>query len=540
MKLSCSECSQSFEWTAEDAEFLKKLAPSICGKYYEFPVPNRCTFCRRQRRYSFRNDRNLYKRKCDKTSREIISISSPDKAYPVYAIDVWYSDAYDPLTYGRDFDFSKPFFEQFAELARVVPRPASTVVNSENCDYTAFTLQSRNCFLTSRLMGSDEVHYSYLGIRSRSSLDCYNITDCELCFECNDCKQCYQCIYTDRSKGCNDLQFCADMNSCQNCFGCVGLVQKQYYFFNQPLSKEEYQKKLAEWLDGTPESYESALNAFREHQKKYPVRALNIFNSENAIGSYVFDSRNVYNSFDIVESEDLRNVTQTENSKDLMDVDFAAKAELGYEVLSHGMNHGVYFSYSVIGGNSEIFYSMAVYNGNQNLFGCIGMKKNAYCILNKQYSKNEYETLIPRIIEHMKKTGEWGEFFPAELSDFDYNETCAMLLNPLTKEQALAAGYRWHNMEETAPVQAEGGNVVKCRESGRSFRLIPQELKFYEQMKIPRPIFHPDIRHLHRVALRNPYILHSSTCRKCAKNIWTDQSEDRIIYCLECYLAEVY
>jgi len=30
-----------------------------------------------------------------------------------------------------------------------------------------------------------------------------------------------------------------------------------------------------------------------------------------------------------------------------------------------------------------------------------------YCILNKQYSKEEYEELVPKIIEHMQKTGEW-------------------------------------------------------------------------------------------------------------------------------------
>lgn len=536
----CTQCSQAFEWTAEDAALLKRIAPSIASVYYEFPVPTRCSDCRRQRRYSFRNDRHLYKRKCSKTGREIISTASPDKPYPVYAIDVWYSDAYDPHDYGRDFDFNRPFFEQFAELARVVPRPASSVVNSENCDYTAFTLQSRNCFLTSRLFGSDEVHYSYLGIRSRSCMDCYNVTDCELCYECSDCSQCYQCIYTDRSKGSSDLKFCADMSSCQNCFGCVGLAQKQFYFFNQPLSKEEYHKKVSELLDGTPESYEKALVAFREHQKKYPVRALNIFNSENVQGSTVFDSRNIYNSFDMVQSEDTRYCTQCENSKDIMDVDFGTKAEVSYEVLSNGMSRSVYFSYAVIGGNSDILYSMVVLNGNQNCFGCVGAKKLNYCILNKQYTKGEYEALVPRIIEHMKKTGEWGQYFPASLGDADYNESCAMLVRPLTKEQALAQGYRWHDMDESAPVQAEGENVVHCRETGRSFRLVPQELKFYAQLGLPRPTVHPDVRHKRRVSLRNPYTLHQSTCRKCSKAIWTDQPEDLIIYCIECYLKEVY
>lgn len=537
---TCPQCKTGFDWTADDAAFLEKLTPTIAGKRVSIPEPTFCAPCRRQRRYAFRNDRHLYKRKCDKTGRDIVSIHHPGTPFPVYAIDVWWTDAYDPLAYGRDFDFSRPFFEQFKELSLVVPRPASSVVNSENCDYTAFTLQSRNCFLTSRLMGSEDIYYSYLAIQSRSCFDCYDVNQCELCYECTDCGNCYNCYYTERSKGCHDVYFCADLSSCSDCFGCVGLVQKQYYFFNQPLGKEEYKKRVAEWLDGSAESYQRAASAFREHQKKYPVRALNIFNSENTIGSYVFGSRNVRLSFDIVDSEDLSYCTQSEGSKDLMDNDFGTKAEVGYEVLSNGMNRSTYFSYAVIGSNSDVYYSMVASNGNQNVFGCVGVKKNSYCILNKQYTKEEYEALVPRIVEHMKKTGEWGEFFPAALASVGYNESCAMITNPLTKEQALALGFQWYDMDTAAPLQAEGENIMQCARSGRSFRLIPQELAFYAKLGLPKPLFHPDVRHEDRLSHRNPYVLHESTCRKCSKAIWTDQSEDKIIYCLECYLAEVY
>ncbi len=536
----CKQCKQAFEWTSEDAAFLEKISPSIAGKTIQIPAPKLCNVCRRQRRYAFRNDRHLYKRKCSHSGRDIISIHAPNRPFPVYAIDVWWSDAYDPLKYGRDFDFDRPFFEQLNELALVVPRPASSVVNSENCDYTAFTLQSRNCFLTSRLMGSEDIYYSYLAIESRSCVDCYDVNKCELCYECIDTLNCYNCAFTERSKGSHDLFFCSDMSGCSDCFGCVGLVQKQYYFFNQALSKEEYKKRVAEWLDGSPDAYKRALTAFREHQKKYPVRALNIFNSENVLGSYVFSSRNVYQSFDIVECEDMRYTTQSEGCKDLMDNDFGTKAEVGYEVLSNGMNRSTYFSYAVIGHNSDVYYSMVASNGNQNLFGCVGMKKNSYCILNKQYTKEEYETMVIKIIEHMKTSGEWGEFFPPQLSSVGYNESCAMLINPLSKEEALQQGFQWHDIAEVPPVQAEGENIIQCEVSGRSFRLIPQELKFYKDQGLPLPKRHPDVRHHDRLATRNSYALHASKCRKCSKDIWTDQAEDKIIYCQECYLAEVY
>ncbi len=62
---------------------------------------------------------------------------------------------------------------------------------------------------------------------------------------------------------------------------------------------------------------------------------------------------------------------------------------------------------------------------SSNCFLCVNLENKKYCILNKQYSKEEYEVLVPQIIEHMQKTGEWGEFFPVCLSPFGYNETVA-------------------------------------------------------------------------------------------------------------------
>ena len=34
-------------------------------------------------------------------------------------------------------------------------------------------------------------------------------------------------------------------------------------------------------------------------------------------------------------------------------------------------------------------------------FGCVGFKHKQYCILNKQYTKEEYEKLVQKIIKQM-------------------------------------------------------------------------------------------------------------------------------------------
>ena len=62
-----------------------------------------------------------------------------------------------------------------------------------------------------------------------------------------------------------------------------------------------------------------------------------------------------------------------------------------------------------------------------------------------QYSKEDYEHLMPKIVEHMRKTGEWGEHFNPGLSYMGYNETVAQEQIPLTKEQATEGGWIWHD-----------------------------------------------------------------------------------------------
>ena len=71
-------------------------------------------------------------------------------------------------------------------------------------------------------------------------------------------------------------------------------------------------------------------------------------------------------------------------------------------------------------------------------------KEQKYCILNKEYSKDDFEALRVYIVEDMNKNPyvdskgrvfAYGEFFPPDLSRFAYNETSASQYFPLTKRK---------------------------------------------------------------------------------------------------------
>lgn len=59
---------------------------------------------------------------------------------------------------------------------------------------------------------------------------------------------------------------------------------------------------------------------------------------------------------------------------------------------------GIFLSANV----DELLYGIYCF-ATKNSFGCFGLQNKSYCILNKQYTKEEYEVLVPKIIEHMKK-----------------------------------------------------------------------------------------------------------------------------------------
>src|SRR5256885_746105 len=97
----CQNCKQDFVIEPEDFDFYEKM---------KVPPPTFCPDCRLQRRTSVRNERSLYKTTCNLCGKSFVSMYSSDKPFKVYCKDCWYSDNWDVLSYGRDYDFSKPFF----------------------------------------------------------------------------------------------------------------------------------------------------------------------------------------------------------------------------------------------------------------------------------------------------------------------------------------------------------------------------------------------------------------------------------------------
>ncbi len=560
MQKTCKHCSAGFEITDEDLAFYEKVSPIFSEKKELIPPPTLCPECRRQRRLTWRNEKKLYHRKCDLTGRQIISIYSADKPYTVYDTAEWHSDRWDPLSYGRPYDFSKPFFEQWNALRNVVPLPSMNLqFQNENSDYTNLSTRNKNCYLIFAANDNEDSYYSTYLHRSKNVVDCFFTFDSERCYECVDCYDCYNVLYSEHVKNCIDSALLSNCQSCKHCFGCVNLVNKEYYIFNQPCSKEEFEQRFAEAM-----SDRTLLHLAKEKAEKLamslPHRFMSGHSNENVSGDHISYCKNVTDSYDMTYCEDCKYCVWWHKAKDCYDCyGWGFPGELGYE--NHLVGNGfssVRFSESCANDVSNLLYCRYCENGTRDCFGCLGLLHRQYCILNKQYTKEEYEKLMPKIIEHMRSTGEWGEFYPAALSPYGYNETVAQEYFPLSEEEVRGRGWSWRD-ESDAEKQYMGptvtipdsirdisdsitGDILTCEITKRPFKIIPQELAFYRDMNIPVPTRCFDQRHADRMQKRNPRKLWDRECMNCKKAMQTSYSPDRpeIVYCEDCYLSTVY
>ncbi len=551
MQQTCGQCSAPFEITNEDLSFYEIVSPVFNGKKEQIPPPVLCPPCRERQRMSFRNEWCFYHRQCDLTGKQILSIYSPDKPYKVYEQSVWWSDQFDPLAYGRDFDFNRPFFEQWQDLSLAVPRASIHNTNSENCEYTNYSGQNRNCYLVVGTLDCEDALYSYRASYCKNICDCYDPVNCELCYEVSFSKQLYNCQHCTQCNTSSDLFLCSDCNGCQSCFGCMNLRNKKYYIFNQEFEPEDYEKNVKLLRGNLPEAFMK----FQALKATLPHRATHAVNCENCSGEHLYDCKNCQDVFSHRDCEDCRYSAFCEGNRMCMDTNFSNHCELQYDSTNLVKNYHVLFA-NFSWYNKNSLYITSCFN-SFNLFGCVGMKKNSYCILNTQYSAEEYDRLASKIVDHMKKTGEWGRYFPVQYSPFGFNETAGYVEHPLDRETAIHHGWKWHDESSTRFEQDTAYDIpshiadvsddivsqtLTCEVTGKPYRITSQELKFYRQMDIPLPKRCPDQRQKDRVAMRNPHTLWNRQCMNCNQAIQTTYSPERpeIIYCEDCYLSAVY
>jgi CxxC-x17-CxxC domain-containing protein len=309
------------------------------------------------------------------------------------------------------------------------------------------------------------------------------------------------------------------------------LRAQEYCIFNQKYSEADYHQKLAELKE------EEIIEKFAQLKINQVRNEYNGLHNVNVSGDYLYDCHNIFDSFDGHGVENCRYCYDGLRAKDCYDICYYDKLELSYQCMSIGLGGMGFFFCYYCRNSYNVYYCDSCHSG-RDLFGCVGLRRQDHCILNKKYSDDEYKKIKAQIIAEMEKAGEWGENFPIKNSFFAYNETLAQLYYPLTREEVLARGWRWH---EVAKKEIDPSLPI-CTVCGKNFKIIEQEKKFYQKMNLSEPDICPACLRETLIRQRNPRQLWERICGKCGKKIKTTYAPDRSekVYCEECYMKEVY
>jgi len=586
----CQNCKKDFIIEPDDFNFYEKI---------KVPPPTFCPLCRAQRRMAWRNETSLFKRKSDFSGEEIFSAFSPEAKVKVYEKDVWLSDIWEPMDYGREYNFSKSFFEQFGQFLQIVPLKNLNIIRGINSNYSNNATDPKNCYLVFNSKGAEDCMYSNGATSIKNCIDTSNCSKSEGCYESFWLISCNNTFFSSQCSNSYDLYFCRDCSNCHDCFGCVGLRGKAYYIFNEPYNKEKYKEKIKEFNISSYKNLQNILKQAKEFLKKFPKKFIEGYQNVNVSGNYISNSRNVRDSSLIRDGENLRYcqyVQELPGSKDCYDYTaWGDSNELVYECSACGNGtNSIKFCYNVQENSHDVEYSYMC-SGSSYLFGCIGLKKKQYCVFNKQYTKEKYLLLVEKIkrqmnempfVDKKERIYKYGEFFPIELSPFAYNDTIAQEFFLKTKEETEQDGFLWRDQVEKNYIPTikainlpdelkEVGDsvlseIIECIHGGKcndkctkAFRVTERELQFYRKADIPLPRLCPKCRHSERIKQRalleivhkkcacgglysengiyKNTALHFHGQEKCPNEFKTSYTDNEdILYCEKCYQQEVY
>ncbi len=420
----------------------------------------------------------------------------------------WYED------FVWELDENKIFFDAFTDLWQWVCKPMNIQFGfvNENTQWADQCFGAKNAYLTNNVWGwSENVYYSTDVYPSGSNVfNSAMVGQSENIYMSSNISKSFNIFYAKNITDCSDIFLSANLIGCSFCINCNELTNASYCVDNKQVSKEEFEHAkvalLRKWDDFLTEQYAA-------------LKATNI-NSKNCTWKGLLHCEDLVNWLRCKRITSWRNCViwdagdKAQNCYDV--VNFGIQVQDYYGVALGGIDSEHVYCSSQLSSSSHIYYSYHLENCSFCL-GCIWLKNKSYCILNKQYTKEERYEKVDEIFSQMEQDGTLGEFFPATMNPFYFNDTAAYLIDPsFTKEEVTAKWYlrrdepikvdipedavvvkssdldqfEWFDPEWNWTINAEVLKQVIQDEQWNFYRIIPMEYKFLVKHWLPLPRKH--------------------------------------------------
>ena len=494
----------------------------------------------------------------DLSGESLITILPNNPRYPVYKSHEWWGDGWDPFAYGQDYDPNRSFFDQLKALQEKVPRPHQLGKNNVNCDWCDDVWESKNCYLTRCFLQCENLHYGYRVLWTKDSFDIVYSFKLQKSYDCLECHDSFNLNFSENSRDCIDSYFLFDCRNCQNCFMSWNLRNKQYCIRNKQYTKGEYEKKLKTIKLDSYKNLERLKQEFEEILQKEAIHRENFnLRCTDSVGNYMTDCDKCVNVFSWEQSQNCRNSLRGFGSKDCIDQTVTWGNELsGNNSGVSGRAYGLKYSSWTDTSRYSEYLDMCV--ECEYCFGCVGLKKKKYCILNKQYDKDTYQKLKEQIISDMKKRGEYGKFLPYSMALCDYNLSTGTIYFPeVRKEEIVNKGGYWSEEDlsshdgilstdlpdsiKDTPSDITSKALI-CPETQYRFNISPTEYEFHKSRNLALPRLHFDQRILKKIrktAIIKAYPYKCFYCKKDTSAYYPSEWGYKKIACEECYKSRI-
>ena len=509
---TCRISGKEFIISDQEVALLEKLSPIIWGERFLIPLPTISPEERYRAKLTFKNYFFLFRTVDALTGEAIISGHPPDTRLSVFSLPHWWSDSWDPLDYGIDYAPWRSIIDQISTIWQKVPVPAldNAYRDLENSDFVNGCWPSKDCYLTSNSAYNEKCLYGWFIFKSQNILDANYITECENCSYSQHLWKCYNIHSGWDSSECRDARYVFSCYGCQNLLGCVWLKNQKYQILNTPCTAEEFEFTLSRLgKDG------KFRKDFEEKVQKLIqtiwLEPRTLTGSIDSTGDFCYDSKNAYECYNIGNCEDVLYITDSFHSYDSAHISlWWDTTRLSYDSIDVGLNiSNVYFSTTCWEGSLYNLYCHRC-NNCQYIFGCSWLRNKQYCIFNKQYSKEEWESTVATIIRQMMDEWTWGELLSPEYASFAYNESLGVYFSPMNREEAMGKWFRWSDRVEVPPegitkiipwerlpenIREIPDDIlnwaIQCTKTGKLFQIQPLELEMHRRFSTPISRIHP-------------------------------------------------
>jgi hypothetical protein len=436
----CKHCWDTFKITEEEILLLEKLSPKIWWELFLIDIPKICPECRQRIRLAFRNERKFYNEKCSHCWKKEISTISTEMREKIVCQQCWFKENLEKYDEEYDGDFSACLFRLFKK----VPYRSRLIANMENSEYCNQETDDRDCYLNTGWHFNENSLYNTFSLYGKYTVDNYWVFQSENIYECINVFESSSVFFSEFIEKSFNIFFSYDLKWCQNVIFWYGKKNKSYIYKNEILTKEKWEEKN-KIIREKMKSYkwlQEILKEYAEFIKSFPKKNFYNINCENILWN---ENKNIKNGVFCNSWEEGENIMHwnifawVSNS---MDIESSGWGEKMYNIASSmKLNNCIVWSHCFWGELRDSYYSYFI-NGGNNLFWCFGLENKSYFILNKGYTKEEYEKFSIQIIKSLSSpqpshegegAKEWWEFFDISFSPFPYNDTVAMEYFPIKK-----------------------------------------------------------------------------------------------------------